>query len=344
MLEVDDYFKGAFHLRPDIILGLPDLPQKTPGKHRAPKMTFRTELWLNELINRATASEAEGRGKIPIFAPLLPLDWEQQQWYVEYLKAQVSSLSGLALYDSSLAFDIPTKLEMLPRMSLDDPDNPHKVLQQVSWGVDLFNLAFITQLTDAGIALDFQFDGIDPTHPANPKGGQSKRPMAVNLWGVEYAADLRPLGTGCACYSCRKHHRAYVQHLLVAKEMTAWVLLQMFVLPPSPLPITNCITFRHNIAVIDRFFATIRESIAQGIFEQNRLHFTNTYVDDLPDKTGQGPRLRGYQFKSEGGSGKKNPKSFSKFGAGDKREMLEEVTATPRDNNLTEGGFAERLS
>lgn len=228
MLEVDDYFKGALHLRPDIVLGIPDLPQQTPGRHRAPKMVFRTELWLNELINRATASEAEGRRKIPIFAPLLPLDWEQQQWYVEYLKTQISSLSGLALYDSSLAFDIPAKLEILPRMSLDDPGNPHKVLQQVSWGMDLFNLAFITQLTDAGIALDFQFGGMNLTHPANPNEGQGKRPMAVNLWGVEYAADLEPLGMECVCYSCRKHHRAYVQHLLVAKEMTAWVLLQMF--------------------------------------------------------------------------------------------------------------------
>lgn len=229
MLEVDDYFKGALHLRPDIVLGIPDIPQKTPGRHRAPKMVFRTELWLNELINKATASEAEGWGKSYIFAPLLPLDWEQQRWYVEYLKTQISSLSGLALYDSSLAFDIPAKLEMLPRMSLDDPGNPHQVLQQVSWGVDLFNLAFITQLTDAGIALDFQFSGVNSTHP---KEDRRKMPMAVNLWGVEYAADLGPLGAGCVCYSCSKHHRAYVQHLLVAKEMTAWVLLQMFI-PPS---------------------------------------------------------------------------------------------------------------
>lgn len=230
MLEVDEYFKGALHLRPDIVLGIPDIPQQTPGRHRAPKMVFRTELWLNELINKATASEAEGRGKSYIFAPLLPLDWEQQRWYVEYLKTQISSLSGLALYDSSLAFDIPAKLEMLPRMSLDDPGNPHQVLQQVSWGVDLFNLAFITQLTDAGIALDFQFSGVNSTHP---KEDRRKMPMAVNLWGVEYAADLEPLGAGCVCYSCSKHHRAYVQHLLVAKEMTAWVLLQMFI-PPFP--------------------------------------------------------------------------------------------------------------
>lgn len=103
---------------------------------------------------------------------------------------------------------------------------------------------------------------------------------------------------------------------------------------------------RHNTAVIDRFFTAIRESIAQGTFEQNRLQFADTYIDDLPDKTGQGPRLRGYQFKSEGGSGKKNPKSFSKFGAGggDKREMPEEVVTTPKDNDPVDGGFAERLS
>lgn len=350
MLKVDDYFRGALHLRPDIVLGLSDLPQQAPGRHRAPRMVFRTEMWLNELINKAAALEAEGQGKIPIFAPLLPLDWEQQQWYVEYLKAQVSSLSGLALYDSSLAFNIPAKLEMLPRMSLDGPDNPHKVLQQVSWGVDLFNLAFITQLTDAGIALDFQFGGTDLTLPANAKEDQSKRPMAVDLWGAEYAADLEPLGMSCECYSCRKHHRAYVQHLLVAKEMTAWVLLQMFILH-SPLypPFTNCITSRHNTAAIDRFFTAIRESITQGTFEQDRLHFAGTYVDDLPEKTGQGPRLRGYQFKSEGGSGKKNPKSFSKFGAGgglggDKREALDEAMTPLRDKDLVEVGFAERLS
>lgn len=99
--------------------------------------------------------------------------------------------------------------------------------------------------------------------------------------------------------------------------------------------------------MIDRFFTAIRESIAQGTFEQSRLHFANIYIDDLPERTGQGPRLRGYQFKSEGGSGKKNPKSFSKLGAGgglggDKIETLEEKVMPPSD--LMEGGFMERLS
>lgn len=232
MLKVDDYINGVKRLRPDIVLGLPDLPQKTPGKGRAAKMVFRTELWLQELINKnATWS---GEEKTRIFAPLLPLEWEQQSYYIEFLKSQVDSISGLALYDSDLAVEIPEELDVLPRMSLDDPGNPHKVLQQVEWGVDLFNLVFITQLTDAGIALDFQFPGGE-TEREGDAGTNGKKPLAVDLWGTEYAADLSPLANACGCYVCRKHHRAYVQHLLVTKEMTAWVLLQMYVLHHPPL-------------------------------------------------------------------------------------------------------------
>jgi len=39
-------------------------------------------------------------------------------------------------------------------------------------------------------------------------------------------------------------------------------------------------------------------------------------------------RLRGYQFKSEGGAKKKNPKAFNKLG-GDRKEALEESETPP---------------
>lgn len=47
--------------------------------------------------------------------------------------------------------------------------------------------------------------------------------------------------------------------------------------------------------------------------------------------------------------GKKNPKSFSKFGAGgglsgNKKEALKEAMPPPRDKNLVEGRFSERPS
>lgn len=323
MLQIDDYVTAVSRLRPDIVLGLSDIPSSIPGKHRGPKMVFRTDLWLQQLLNKTLATEDYTPR---IFAPLLPLDFEQQSYYIDTLVDKIDRLSGLALYDSALAVELPEELEKLPRMSVDDAANPHKVLQQVSWGVDLFNLGFATAATDAGIALDFEF-------PRPTAAGEGVKPLGVDLWGKEYAADLGPLGQSCSCYACRRHHRAYVQHLLVAKEMTAWVLLQI-----------------HNTRVIDRFFTGIRGSIERGSFEEDVVVFGRSYESEMPERKGQGPRLRGYQFKSQGGTGKKNPKSFTKLGAagvpaGDMKGELDEAIesgAQEADNELG-GGFAERL-
>lgn len=324
MLPIDDYVSAVSRLRPDIVLGLPDIPSNTPGKHRGPKMVFRTDLWLQLLLNKTIAT-ADYTPRI--FAPLLPLDFEEQSYYIDTLTDKIDKLSGLALYDSALATELPEELEKLPRMSVDDAESPHKVLQQVRWGIDLFNLGFITTATDAGIALDFEF----PRHTA---AGEEIRPLGVDLWGKEHATDLGPLGQGCSCYACRKHHKAYVQHLLVAKEMTAWVLLQI-----------------HNTKVIDQFFAAVRGSIERGSFEEDVAIFGRFYESEMPERKGQGPRLRGYQFKSQGGTGKKNPKSFTKLGAagvpaGDMREELDEAveSGVKEAVNGLEGGFVERLS
>ncbi|KAG0123970.1 tRNA-guanine(15) transglycosylase-like protein [Tuber indicum] len=288
-LKVDDYFNAVLKLRPDIAISPPDLPHQTPGKNRGPKMVFRTELWLGELINRNASN-------ISIFAPVLPLDIERQSHYLGYLKEHISSLSGLALYDARLAVDLPGDLEGLPRLSLDQAQTPHQVLQQVSWGVDMLDLAFLTQMTDAGISLTFQFPG---------EASGKKEALGVDLWRKEHGTSIEPLAAECKCYTCRKHHRAYVQHLLTAKEMTAWVLLQI-----------------HNAKIISNFFVAVRESIARCTFEEDCKIFAETYVDEFPEKTGHGPRLRGYQFKSEGGAKKKNPKAFNKF-VGDKEPLVE---------------------
>jgi len=116
---------------------------------------------------------------------------------------------------------------------------------------------------------------------------------------------------GCKCYACRKHHRAYVQHLLTAKEMTAWVLLQI-----------------HNVKIVSNFFAAIRGSITRGTFEEDCKTFAQTYEEEFPEQTGHGPRLRGYQFKSEGGARKKNPKAFNNPNL----NWLENVNLAPLEN------------
>jgi queuine tRNA-ribosyltransferase len=120
------------------------------------------------------------------------------------------------------------------------------------------------------------------------------------MWHEDHAISVTPLSEGCTCYACTKHHRAYLQHLLAAKEMLGWVLIQL-----------------HNHAIMAKFFEGIRASIDAGTFDADVAAFEAHYEPALPEKTGQGPRVRGYQFKSEehANKGKKNPKVYKKLDA-----------------------------
>ncbi|MDE6956600.1 MAG: tRNA-guanine transglycosylase, partial [Lachnospiraceae bacterium] len=40
-----------------------------------------------------------------------------------------------------------------------------------------------------------------------------------NLFNAKYELDARPIEEGCGCLSCRSYSRAYIRHLLKAKEM-----------------------------------------------------------------------------------------------------------------------------
>ena len=40
-----------------------------------------------------------------------------------------------------------------------------------------------------------------------------------------YASDFTPLLSGCSCYTCTHHTKAYIHHLLAVKEILATVLL-----------------------------------------------------------------------------------------------------------------------
>ena len=40
-----------------------------------------------------------------------------------------------------------------------------------------------------------------------------------------YASDFTPLLSGCSCYTCTHHTKAYIHHLLTVKEILATVLL-----------------------------------------------------------------------------------------------------------------------
>lgn len=83
----------------------------------------------------------------------------------------------------------------------------------------------------------------------------------VNLRKSEFAEDSGPIVTGCECYTCANHSRAYIHHLLNTHEMTAQVLLQL-----------------HNMWHYLSFFAQIREAVQEGRLPEYKQWFMQQWT------------------------------------------------------------------
>ena len=270
-LSSDDYIEAVESLRPDIIVGLADIPyERALGSKRVERATDRNIEWLADHVKfRKASTPPESK----LFASLLPVPCVQQQFYVEALTDDVlNDISGLCLYSLDTLEDLPRALDGLPRLAFTNPKSPHQLLHDILQGIDLHTVPFITEATDAGIALSFDFPISQDTSSQFESTG-SPLALGIDMWESTHAVDLSPLRDECECYACTAHHRAFLQHLLMAKEMLGWVLLQI-----------------HNHHIMNRFFAGVRQSLSNESFEQDIMAFEKVYESRLPEKTGQGPR------------------------------------------------------
>jgi queuine tRNA-ribosyltransferase len=64
-----------------------------------------------------------------------------------------------------------------------------------------------------------------------------------------FARDERPIDETCDCYTCKTFTRAYIRHLIVAKELLAGTLLSI-----------------HNLRALIRLMEQVRVYIADGTF------------------------------------------------------------------------------
>ncbi|KAI4171686.1 MAG: hypothetical protein LQ343_004079 [Gyalolechia ehrenbergii] len=267
-LDSDDYVEAAQKLRPDIVFGMADYEHlKRPGVKRLEKMGDRSLAWTQAMV-AGLKDNPDISVDTALFAPVLPIEADQQSYYLDALEEElINYVSGLVVYNAASVDAIPAKMSHLPRVAMTRMYGPHDLLDQIALGIDIFLPSFVGEVTDAGLALTFAFPS-----PESPSSGQLLV-LGINMWPEMHAADLSPLLKDCTCYTCRKHHRAYIRHLLDAKEMLAWVLLQI-----------------HNHHVMDVFFDNVRKSMSNGTFEHSREVFEKSYERELPASTGQGPR------------------------------------------------------
>jgi queuine tRNA-ribosyltransferase len=107
---------------------------------------------------------------------------------------------------------------------------PEDLINSIARGIDIFDCVLPTRLARHNAAFS--------------SGGR------LNLMNLTFAQDNRPIDEACTCYTCRTFTRAYLRHLIVAKESLAGTLLSI-----------------HNLHALIQLVSDIRESIMDSSFE-----------------------------------------------------------------------------
>lgn len=108
---------------------------------------------------------------------------------------------------------------------------PEDLINGVARGVDIFDCVLPTRLARHNAAF-------------SPEG-------RLNLMNASFASDRRPIDESCDCYTCRTFSRAYLRHLVVARELLAGTLLSI-----------------HNLRALIRLMEEMRGYIVEGVFEE----------------------------------------------------------------------------
>ena len=107
--------------------------------------------------------------------------------------------------------------------------------------------ANILEAVDRGV--DF-FDCVYPSRNGR-HGHVYTKHGKLNLFNAKYELDDRPIEEGCQCPACRTYSRAYIRHLLKAKEMLGMRL---------------CVL--HNLYFYNHLMEEIREAIEAGNYKE----------------------------------------------------------------------------
>ena len=84
----------------------------------------------------------------------------------------------------------------------------------------------------------------------------------MNMFNARYELDDRPIEEGCGCEACRNYSRAYIRHLLKAKEMLGMRL---------------CVI--HNLYFYNHLMEEIREAIREHRYESFKKAKLQSFLD-----------------------------------------------------------------
>ena len=224
----------------DIMMALDECPPGDSDYQYAKKSLALTLRWLRRGWDHYKATDGKygySQAYFPIVQGCVYKDLRQESAkFVADLGADGNAIGGLAVGETHEEMYLILE-EVVPYLPVNKPTylmgvgTPANILEGVERGVDFFDCVYPTRNGRHG-------------HLYTNHG-------KINLFNAKYELDGRPIEEGCNCPACQRYSRAYIRHLLKAKEMLGMRL---------------CVL--HNLYFYNTMMTEIRDALDAGRFAE----------------------------------------------------------------------------
>ena len=238
----EESMKIQSNLASTIAMAFDECPSSTADRKYVQNSVDRTTRWLvrcKEEMNRLNSLERTINKEQLLFGINQGAVYEdiriRHAKQISELNLDGYAVGGLAVGESHeemyriLDVTVPNLPEDKPTYLM-GVGTPANILEAVERGVDFFDCVYPTRNGRHGHVYT----------------NQGKR----NLFNQKYAKDTKPIEEGCQCPACRRYSRAYIRHLLKAKEMLGMRL---------------CVL--HNLYFYNTMMEEIRDAIEKGQYQ-----------------------------------------------------------------------------
>jgi len=226
----------------DIIMAFDECPDPTDYDYNVQALE-RTHRWAERCLAAKTRDDQALFGIVQggVFADLR----RQSAEFLTSLDFEGYGIGGLSVGETKAEMHAMLEVlhPLLPRHKpryLMGVGSPEDLFECVARGVDMFDCVLPTRIARNGAVL---------AHRGR-----------LNLRNAQFADDPAPIEEDCTCYTCRTFSRAYLRHLIVAKEITGLRLATL-----------------HNLHFMLETMRRIRRSILDGTFAEYKAKFLASY-------------------------------------------------------------------
>ncbi len=208
------------------------------------RAVVRTHAWAERCLRAKTRPDQALFGIVQ--GGIFPDLRVQSAEFISSLGFPGHAIGGLSVGETK--HEMNTMLEVVDAVLPEDKPrylmgvgSPEDLINGIRRGVDIFDCVLPTRLARHQAAMTFT--------------------GRINLMNTVNARDERPIDAACGCYTCRHFTRAYLRHLIVAKEMLAATLISI-----------------HNLFTLLELVRQSRAAILNGTFESFADDFLANYA------------------------------------------------------------------